>query len=378
MKKDYYEILGVKKDADAAEIKKAYRQLALRYHPDRVQDSEKKQAEEKFKEISEAYGVLSDPKKRQTYDQFGHSGIDQNYTSEDIFRGADFSSIFGDGSLDDILGQFFGDAFGGSMGGRRRRGPARGRDIQYEVTLTLEEVYSGVKKTVRVPRNEVCQDCQGTGAKNGTAMEDCRACGGHGQVMMNSGFFRMAQTCPSCRGEGRIVKESCPKCGGRGAVKHVREIEVSFPKGLDNDSQMRLRNEGEVGPGGPGDLYIFIRVEQHGKFRRSGNDLEMDMPVSFVKAALGAEMQVQTLNGAVTMKLPSGTEGGKVFRIRGKGMPDLRRDEEFGDLYVRIMIDVPKKLTGEQRQLLEQFAKSCGEIVEGGGTFKEKIKKVFK
>ncbi|NTV29302.1 MAG: molecular chaperone DnaJ [Candidatus Omnitrophica bacterium] len=378
MKKDYYEILGVKKDADAAEVKKAYRQLALRYHPDRVEEGEKKQAEEKFKEISEAYGVLSDVKKRQMYDQYGHSGIDQNYTSEDIFRGADFSSVFGDSNLDDILGQFFGDAFGGAGGGRRRRGPARGGDIQYEVLLTLEEAYSGVKKLVKVPRNEVCRDCQGTGARNGTALEECRSCGGRGQVMMNSGFFRMAQTCPHCRGEGRIIKESCPQCSGRGAVKHVREIEVNFPKGLDNDSQMRLRGEGEVGPGGSGDLYLFIRVKEHDRFRRSGNDLEMDMPVSFVKAALGADVTVPTLHGSVTMKIPAGTEGGKVFRVRGKGMPDLRHDEEHGDLYVRIMIDVPKKLSAEQRQLLEQFAKLSGESVEAGGTLKDKIKKVFK
>jgi len=380
MKKDYYEILGVKKDADAADIKKAYRALAMRHHPDRVQESEKKQAEEKFKEISEAYGVLSDPKKRATYDQYGHSGIDQNYTSEDIFRGADFSSIFGDSNLDDILGQFFGESFnfsGGGGGGRRRRGPARGRDIQYEFVLTLEEAYAGVKKIVKVPRNEVCKDCQGTGAKNGTAMDDCRTCGGRGQVMMNSGFFRMAQTCPTCRGEGRIIKESCPACSGRGAVKHVREIEVNFPKGLDNDSQMRLRNEGEIGPGGAGDLYLFIRVKEHEQFRRSGNDLEIEMPVSFVKAALGAEISVPTLNGTVTMKLPAGTEGGKVFRVRGKGMPDLRHDTDFGDLYVRVMIDVPKRLSSDQRRLLEEFAKASGENVESG-SLKDKFKKAFK
>lgn len=379
MKKDYYEILGLKKDAALPDIKKVYRSLALRYHPDRVPEAEKKVAEEKFKEISEAYGVLSDPQKRQTYDQYGHSGIDQNYTSDDIFRGADFSSVFGEGGLDDILGQFFGDSFGSSSGGgRRRRGPARGRDIQYEVVLPLEEVFSGIKKTVKVPRNEVCKDCQGTGAKNGTAMDDCRSCGGRGQVMMNSGFFRMAQTCPNCRGEGRIIKESCSKCSGRGAVKHVREIEVSFPKGLDNDSQMRLRNEGEVGPGGAGDLYLFIRVKEHEKFRRSGNDLEIDMPVSFVKAALGADILVPTLNGEVTMKLPAGTEGGKVFRVRGKGMPDLRNDSDFGDLYVRVMIDVPKKLSNDQRRLLEEFAKASGEGVDSNGSFKEKMKKVFK
>jgi molecular chaperone DnaJ len=188
----------------------------------------------------------------------------------------------------------------------------------------------------------------------------------------------MAQTCPTCRGEGRIIKESCSKCGGRGAVKHVREIEVSFPRGLDSDAQMRVRNEGEVGPGGAGDLYLFIRIHEQERYRRSGRDLEMDIPVSFVKATLGADIDVQTLHGSVTMKLPPGTDGGKVFRLRGKGMPDLRADNEFGDLYVKVMIDVPKKLSGEQRRLLEEFAKASNEGVNSTTTIKDKIKKVFK
>ena len=377
MKKDYYEILGIKKDAAVADIKKAYRQLAMRHHPDRVGESEKKQAEEKFKEISEAYGVLSDAQKRQTYDQYGHSGIDQNYTSDDIFRGADFSSVFGDGSLDDVLGQFFGGSFGGG-GKRQQRRAARGRDIQYEAELTLEEVFKGARKMIKVPRNEVCKDCQGNGSKNGTALTECQSCGGRGQVMMNSGFFRMAQTCPNCRGEGRIIRESCPKCGGRGAVKHVRDIEVNFPRGLDNDSQMRLRGEGEIGPGGPGDLYLFIRVKPHPVFRRVRNDLELDLPVSFVKAALGGEVTVQTIEKSVTMKVPAGTESGKVFRLEGKGMPDLRDERVFGHIYARVMIEVPKKLSNEQRRLLEEFAKVSGEDVSGGESMKDKIKKVFK
>ena len=377
MKKDYYEILGVKKDADAADIKKAYRQLAMRFHPDRVEEKEKKAAEEKFKEISEAYGVLSDAQKRQTYDQYGHSGIDQNYTSEDIFRGADFSSVFGDGGgLDDLLGQFFGGSFGG--GGRRSRGPARGRDIQYEVELTLQEAFTGMKKSVKVPRNEVCRDCSGSGARGGTAMADCPTCGGRGQVMINSGYFRLAQTCPACRGAGRIIKETCPSCHGNGHNRLIRNIDVTFPAGLDNDSQMRVRGEGEVGPGGPGDLYLYIRVKDHPQFRRVKNDLEMDLPVSFVKAALGGEIGVPTLSEHVTMKLPAGTESGKVFRVKGKGMPDVHETGSFGDLYVRVMIDVPKKLSADQRRLLEEFAKASGETVDNAGSFKEKIKKVFK
>ncbi|MBF0121958.1 MAG: molecular chaperone DnaJ [Candidatus Omnitrophica bacterium] len=374
MKKDYYEILGVKKEASADEVKKAYRQLALRFHPDRVEEPEKKQAEERFKEISEAYGVLSDAKKRELYDHHGHAGIDQNYTSEDIFRGADFSSVFGDGGIDDILGQFFGGSMGG--GGRRRRGPARGRDIQYEAELTLEEAFSGIKKSIKVPRNEVCRDCQGNGAKNGSALASCQTCGGQGQVLMNSGFFRMAQTCPNCRGAGQIIKESCPSCQGRGSTKHVRNIEVTFPRGVDNDSQLRIRGEGEIGPGGSGELYLFVRVKEHQTFRRAGNDLEITMPVTFVKAALGADISVPTVEGNVTMKLPPGTEGGKVFRVKGRGMPDLR-SEELGDLYVRVMIDVPKKLSADQRRLLEEFARASGESVAGDG-LKDKIKKVFK
>jgi molecular chaperone DnaJ len=363
MKKDYYEILGVKKDTAVADIKKAYRQLAMRYHPDRVAEGEKKQAEEKFKEISEAYGVLSDSKKRELYDQHGHAGIDQNYTSEDIFRGADFSSVFGDGGggIDDILSQLFGDSFGLGGGGRRQRRAARGRDIQYEMELTLEEAYKGLKKSIRVPRNEVCHECQGTGAKNGTALADCQACGGRGQVMMNSGFFHMAQTCPNCRGAGRIVKEACSNCRGQGHTKEVRNIEVNLPAGLDNDSQMRLRGEGEVGAGGPGDLYLYIRVKDHPVFRRIHSDLEMDLGVAFVKATLGAEITVATLNGQVTMKLPPGTDSGKVFRLKGRGMPDVHAHNSFGDLYVRVMVEVPKRLNAEQKRALEEFAKASGE-----------------
>jgi molecular chaperone DnaJ len=376
MKKDYYEILGIKKDAELADVKKAYRQLAMRYHPDRVEEKEKKAAEEKFKEISEAYGVLSDPQKRQTYDQHGHSGIDQNYTSEDIFRGADFSSVFGEGGggLDDILGQFFGGSFGG--GGRRSRGPARGRDIQYEVELSLQEAFSGCKKTIKLPRNEVCRDCKGSGAKGGTAMSECATCGGQGQVMINSGYFRLAQTCPACHGQGRVIKEACPTCRGNGHNRVVRNIDVTFPPGLDNDSQMRVRGEGEVGPGGSGDLYLFIRITRHNIFRRVKNDLEMELLVSFTRSALGGEIEAPTLSGTVTIKLPAGTESGKVFRVRGKGMPDVHDSGSFGDLYVRVMIDVPKKLSVEQRRLLEEFAKASGE--DASGSFKDKIKKVFK
>ena len=248
MKKDYYEILGVPRTATLADIKKVYRSLALKYHPDRVPEAEKKVAEERFKEISEAYGVLSDPAKKQTYDQFGHQGIDQNYTSEDIYRGADFSSVFGgESDLGDILGRMFGAQF--DMGGGSGRGSrqSRGHDIQYEVELTLEEAYNGIKKEIKFPRHEHCKKCDGTGAKSGTSLKTCSTCGGQGQVVMANGFFRMAQTCPKCHGSGKIITENCPECAGRGLTRITRTVEIKIPPGVDNDSQLRVRGEGEVG-----------------------------------------------------------------------------------------------------------------------------------
>jgi len=377
MKKDYYEILGVPKDSSVADIKKAYRSLALKYHPDRVPEGEKKAAEEKFKEISEAYGVLADAQKRKTYDQFGHSGIDQNYTAEDIFRGADFSSVFGEGggvNLNDILSQMFGggDMFGG--GGRGRA--SRGRSIEYETEITLEEAYHGVKKTLKVPRHEHCKSCDGTGAKTPHDLKTCPHCRGQGQVLMSNGLFRMAQTCPQCQGRGKIIKEACPQCHGRGVVRVVRNIEVNIPAGVDSNSQLRVRGEGEVGAGGSGDLFLYIKVLPHAVFRRNENDLHMDLRVSFVKAALGAEVPVQTLSGSVSMKIPAGTQSGKVFRIKEKGMPDVHGSSK-GDIYARIMVDVPAKLTAQQRNLLEEFAKTSGETV-GGESIKDKFKNVFK
>lgn len=380
MKKDYYEILGVEKSASLADIKKAYRSLALKYHPDRVPENEKKQAEEKFKEISEAYGVLSDTQKRQMYDQHGHAGIDQNYTAEDIFKGADFSSIFEGGAgvnLNDILSQMFGgggDIFGG--GGRSSR-RSRGRDIQYETEITLEEAYSGVKKTIKVPRHEHCQACNGSGAKSENDLKTCPTCHGQGQVVMSSGFFRMAQTCSTCQGRGKIIKQFCPSCSGQGVVRVTRNIEVKIPAGVDNDSQLRVIGEGEVGPGGPGNLYLFIKVLPHEIFKRNEQDLHMDLRISFVKAALGAEVPVATLNGAVSMKIPAGTQSGKVFRLKAKGMPDPH-SHGYGDLYARVMVDVPTRLTSQQKTLLEEFARLSGEEVEGAESIKEKLKKVFK
>lgn len=381
MKKDYYEILGVLKTASLADIKKAYRSLALKYHPDRVAEAEKKGAEEKFKEISEAYGVLSDAQKRQMYDQHGHAGIDQNFTAEDIFRGADFSSVFENGAgvnLNDILSQMFGggggDIFGGGRGGGRR---SRGRDIQYETELTLEEAFTGIKKTIKVPRHEHCQSCNGTGAKSPNDLKTCPTCHGQGQVVMSSGFFRMAQTCSACQGRGKIIKQHCPSCSGQGVVRVTRNIEVKIPAGVDNDSQLRVAGEGEVGAAGPGNLYLFIRVLPHPVFKRNGQDLHLDLRVSFVKAVLGGEMPVPTLNGPVSMKIPAGTQSGKIFRLKGKGMPDPH-SQGNGDLYARVMLDVPTKLTAQQKTLLEEFARLSGEEVDVTESIKDKFKKVFK
>jgi len=378
MKKDYYEILGVPKSAALADIKKAYRSLALKYHPDRVPEAEKKKAEEQFKEISEAYGVLSDPQKKQTYDQFGHQGIDQNYTSEDIFRGADFSSVFGgESDLGDILGRMFGAQFdfgGGSGRGSRK---SRGRDIQYEVELTLEEAYHGIKKEIRFPRHEHCKKCDGTGAKSGTSLRTCPSCRGQGQVEMSNGFFRMAQTCPKCHGSGQIITEFCPECAGKGLTRITRTVEIKIPPGVDNDSQLRVRGEGEVGSGGNGDLFLFIKVKNHPVFERHDQDLKMDLAVSFAKAALGGEERIRTLKEEVVMKIPEGTQSGKVFRMRGQGMPDVHGHHEFGDLYVRLMIAVPNSLSGRQRELMEELSRELGEN-KAQASFKDKFKKAFK
>jgi len=383
MKRDYYEILGVSKGASLDEIKKAYRSLALQYHPDRVPAEKKKEAEEKFKEISEAYAVLSDSQKRSLYDQYGHSGIDQKYTYEDIFKGADFSSIF-EGLSDfgfggGIFEEIFGDAgidILGSGGRRSRRGGSRGRDIQYEVDVTLEEVYSGVEKTIQVPRYELCDTCGGSGAKPSTKKMVCPQCKGSGQLVMSSGFFRMAQTCGRCGGEGKIVAQPCTTCRGQGQVRVTRRIQIKIPPGVDSNSHLRIRGEGESGTMGKGDLYILIGVRSHPIFKREGNDIYAEVPISFVKAALGGEASVPTLNGNVKMKVPPGTQSGRIFRLRDKGMPDVHGYRR-GDELVKVMIQVPETLTAEQKRILMEYARISREDVDGS-SFTDKIKKAFR
>jgi molecular chaperone DnaJ len=350
-KRDYYEILGVNKDADKREIKKAYRKLALKYHPDK---NPSKDAEEKFKEISEAYAVLSDDEKRQMYDQYGHAGIDQQYSSEDIFRNADFGDIFGGmGGFQDIFNQFFG---GGFSRGRRRR---RGADLRYDTEISLEEAYNGVDKEIRIPRTETCDVCGGSGAKPGTEPETCSQCAGKGQVRQSRrtafGMFTQVTPCPQCQGQGVIIKKKCKKCNGSGQVQVTRDISIHIPAGVTDGSQLRLAGEGESGPGGTGDLYIVIHVKPHSIFKRRGSDLYIVETISFSEAALGTKRDVETLNGeSVTMRIPEGTQHGTILRLKNKGMP-LMRLSGYGDLYVEVHVETPTKLSRKAKKLLKEL-----------------------
>jgi len=379
-KRDYYEILGVKKNATLEEIKKAYRELALRYHPDRVPPEQKKEAEEKFKEISEAYAVLSDPQKRALYDQYGHAGIDQRYAYEDIFKGADFSSIFEDladfGFGSSIFDEIFGD-LGFDIFGRRTRSGSRarrGRDLEISVSITLEEAATGTEKTINLPRYEICNVCGGTGTRPGTKKVTCPKCRGSGYNVTSSGFFQIRQTCNRCGGEGEIIQSPCQECKGEGRIKVNRKIKVKIPAGVDTGSQLRIRGEGEQGALGRGDLYVIIEVEPHPIFKRENNDIITEINISVTQAILGAEVEVPTLNGKVKMKIPQGTQPGKIFRLKGKGIPDLHRKIP-GDELVKVNVVIPTNLTPQQRKLIEEFAKLSEEQDSG---FRDKIKNFFK
>jgi len=382
-KRDYYEILGVKKNATLDEIKKAYRELALRYHPDRVAHEQKKEAEEKFKEISEAYAVLSDSQKRALYDQYGHAGIDQRYTYEDIFKGADFSSIFeglsdfgfGGGLFEEIFGDFGFDIFG--TRGTRRSRRSRGRDIEYSISIPLEDAYSGKEVTIQVPRYERCGVCSGSGAKPGTKKTTCPQCKGRGQVVMSSGFFQLAQTCNRCQGQGTIITTPCTNCSGEGRVRVSRKLQVKIPPGVDTGSSLRVRGEGEAGAESKGDLYIIIDVKDHHIFQRHDSDIYAEINISMIKACLGTEVEVPTLNGRVMMKIPAGTQSGKIFRLKDRGMPQLRGYGK-GDELVKVNVSIPTNLTAKQKSLLEEFARLSGEEINSKGSFTDKIKQVFK
>lgn len=352
-KRDYYEVLGVPKNASREEIKKAYRKLAMEYHPDR---NKSPGAEEKFKEVSEAYGVLSDDAKRQQYDAFGHEGIDQRYTREDIFRTINFEDIFGD------LGFGFGDLFSTFFGAPRRRGPRRGEDLQYNLEIALEQAFRGVQTTIQVPRSETCWKCSGTGAKPGTSPRACRECNGTGQRSSTKrtpfGSFTSIATCHACKGEGKIIDSPCPECHGIGRVQRSRKIEIKIPPGVDTGSQLRIAGAGEAGERGapPGDLYVAIYVKPHEIFHREGSDIVVEQPVSFAQAALGDEIEVPTLDGRVKLKVPSGTQSGTIFRLRGRGMPSLNGGRR-GDELVRVSVVVPTKLSKRQEELLREFAR---------------------
>ncbi|MFH0918372.1 MAG: molecular chaperone DnaJ [Candidatus Omnitrophota bacterium] len=385
VKGDYYQILGVPKTATLDEVKKAYREMALKFHPDRVPAEEKKAAEDKFKGISEAYAVLSDSAKRDLYDQYGHSGIDQKYAQEDIFRGADFSSIFremgggfsGGGS---IFEELFGDLGFDTSGSRQSRSGAsrrRGRDLQIAIEISLEEAAQGVEKIITVPRYETCTTCSGSGAKPGTKRTVCSQCKGAGKTVVSNGFFQLAQTCPRCGGEGSIIATACPQCRGEGRVKITKKIKVKIPAGVDNGSQLRVRAEGETGVNSRGDLYVAIEVREHGIFQRHNNDIATSVSISLAKAVLGGEVEVAALDGKLTMKIPAGTQCGKTFRLKGKGLPDLH-SREIGDELVKVEIEIPTRLTAQQRQLIEEFARLNGEDFGSKESFTDKFKKTFR
>lgn len=355
-KRDYYEVLGVNRNASADEIKKAFRRLAIQYHPDKNPNN-KKEAEEKFKEAAEAYEILSDPDKRERYNRYGHVGMQG--TSRTGGFGFDFTSF------DDIMSELFGDLgdfFGGS---RRRSGPRRGRDIRYDLEISLEDSVLGKQTTVEIPRLEICPTCDGTRVKPGTQPQTCPSCGGRGQVSFTQGFIIVSRTCDRCRGEGKIITNPCEECRGQGQVQRTREINVTIPRGIDNGQVIQLRGEGEAGTRGgpPGDLHLVVHVAKHDLFERHGNDLLYVATISFTQATLGTEIEIPTIDGEEeTLKIPHGTQYGEEFRLRGKGVPYLR-DFGSGDLIVKIIVETLTDLSDEERELLCEFAKLRGEKI---------------
>ncbi len=345
-KSDYYDTLGVSKNADEAELKKAYRRYAMKYHPDRNQGDTK--SEEKFKEVKEAYDVLSDSQKRAAYDQFGHAGVDTSAGGAGGFSGA--GAGFGD-----IFGDVFGDIFGGGQGARTQRGT----DLRYNLELSLEQAVAGTTVKIRVPKMITCKVCDGSGAKQGSTPTDCSTCGGVGQVRMQQGFFSVQQACPQCRGVGKIITNPCAPCRGQGRVKDTKTISVKVPEGVDNGDRIRLTGEGEASEfnGPDGDLYVHISVKEHPIFVREDTDLYCEVPISFTTAALGGELEVPTLDGKVKLKIPFETQSGKLFRLRSKGVRSVRSSSK-GDLLCRVVVETPVKLNSKQKEILNEFEKS--------------------
>jgi molecular chaperone DnaJ len=372
--KDYYEVLGVSRDASADDIKKAYRKLAMKYHPDK--NTGNKEAEEKFKDINEAYQILSDEEKKEQFDRYGTT--DPNGGG---FGGGGFSGM---GGFEDIFDSFFGGGFGGSSRSRRNA-PQRGADLEYTVNLTFNEAVFGVEKEVNIAKNETCETCDGSGAKKGTSPKTCDKCGGTGQIKYQRstplGNFVSTATCDKCGGDGKIIEEKCATCHGRGTVKKNKKISISIPAGVDTGNVLPLRNQGEPGAnGGPnGDLYINIRVSDHEKFKRKGFDLNIEEHISFGKAVLGTELKVATIDGDVKYKIPEGTQSGTVFRLKGKGVQRVN-GRGRGDQYVKVIVDIPKNLNDKQKQALFNYMEASGEKIDDDHkeSFMEKVKKTFK
>jgi molecular chaperone DnaJ len=372
--RDFYEVLGVSKTATVDEIKSSYRKAALKWHPDRNPEN-KHEAEINFRECTEAYSVLSDQEKRQIYDTYGHAGLSSSG------GGVDFNgTIFQD--FHDIFGDFFG--FEDILGGGSRRGRSRsqrGADLRYDMTLTFEEASTGVSTKIKLPKQELCAACHGTGAKAGTGASTCQTCGGRGQLAYQQGFFTITRTCPSCQGAGQIIKERCPECRGQGRIERDKTIDLRIPAGVDTGTRLRVPGEGEAGAnGGPsGDLYVVLDVKEHAFFERRGADLYCTIPVSIAQAALGTDLPVPGLIGEERLKIPEGTQSGAVFRIKGHGLPDPRGGGK-GDLYYHVRVMTPSKLTREQRKIMEQLGatlKVDNKPAERGSSFFDKVKDIF-
>ena len=358
-KRDFYEVLGVPRNAGDDEIKKAYRKLAMKYHPDRNQGDAAKAAEAKFKEVKEAYEMLSDPEKKAAYDQYGHAGVDPNMGGAGGFGGGGFGGFENFG---DIFGDLFGQARGSRSGGRQVQ---RGNDLSYAINITLEEAAAGKTAQIRIPGWSDCATCKGSGAKTGTSAKTCDTCHGSGIVQLRQGFFAVQQTCPHCQGSGKVIPNPCGDCHGQGKIKQQKTLEVQIPVGIDDGMRIRSAGNGEPSPNGgpPGDLYIEIRIHKHDIFQRDGDDLHCVVPISFTKAALGGDIEVPTLlAGKATIAITEGTQNGKQFRLRGKGIKGVRSGNS-GDLYCHVRVETPVKLTDQQRSLLRQLDES---LASGG------------